>query len=125
MKKGFTLIEMIAVIGIIAIMSIMVMPLIMNQIAEKKEKISDTTNDLIFTAVDLYLNDNISNFPKQVGSKYCVKLETLVSKGYLKSPLKDVKTGKQLDTSRFIKIEVNAYGDYADYVILDKGESCN
>ena len=36
MKKGFTLIEMIAVIGIIAIMSIMVMPLIMNQIAEKK-----------------------------------------------------------------------------------------
>lgn len=123
MKKGFTLIEMIAVVGIIAIMSILVMPLVINQLSEKKEDINETTKELIFTAADLYLNENISN--KQVNVKYCVKLEDIISSGYLKGPLKDVNSGKPIDTSRLLYVEVNEYGEYDNYDILEKGESCN
>ena len=128
MKKGFTLIEMIAVIGIIALMTIMVMPAVVNQIANKKEDISETTNKLIFNAAELYLNDNIVNYPKTIGSKYCIKLETLITEDYLKSPLKDAVSGKNIDTSRRIKLDVNGYGEYDNYELLEKGketEVCN
>ncbi len=125
MKKGFTLIEMIAVVGIIGIMSLLVMPLIINQIGEKKDEISETTYDVIFAAADLYLNDNVATYPKQVNAVYCIKLEELVNSGNLKKPLKDVTTGKLLDTSRYLRVEVNAYAEYDNYEILDKGESCS
>lgn len=125
MKKGFTLIEMIAVVGIIAIMSILVMPAIINQVGEKKDDISKTTYDIIYTAADLYLNNNVSTYPKQTNAEYCIKLEDIVNSGYLKKPLKDVTTGKLLDTSRFLKVEVNEYGEYSNYKLLNKGESCN
>ena len=124
-NKGFTLIEVIAVVGIIGIMSILVMPLIMNQIAEKKDEISETTSTLIFNAADLYLNDNIATYPKQIGNVYCVKINELINKGYLKSPLKDVTSGKNIDTSRVIRLEVNVYREYDNYNILNKNESCS
>ncbi len=125
MKKGFTLMEMIAVIGIIAIMSIIVMPLIINQLGEKKEEISKTTHDVNYTAADLYLNNNVATYPKQVNAVYCIKLEDIVNSGYLKKPLKDVTTGKLIDTSRYLRVDVNAYSEYDEYEILDKGESCS
>lgn len=117
--------EMIAVIGIIGIMSLLVMPLIINQIGEKKDEISKTTYDVIFAAADLYLNNNVATYPKQVNAVYCVKLENIVNSGNLKKPLKDVTTGKLIDTSRYLRVEVNSYGEYDEYELLDKGESCN
>ena len=117
--------EMIAVIGIIGIMSLLVMPLIINQIGEKKDEISKTTYDVIFAAADLYLNNNVATYPKQVNAVYCVKLEDIVNSGNLKKPLKDVTTGKLIDTSRYLRVEVNSYGEYDEYELLDKGESCN
>ena len=125
MKKGFTLIEMIAVVGIIAIMSLLVMPAIINQVGEKKDDLSNAEIDLIATAADLYFNNNVSTYPKQVNAVYCVKLDDLINSGYLKKPLKDIKTGTLIDTSRLLMVEVNEYGEYDNYEILEKGESCN
>ena len=122
MKKGFTLVEMIAVIGIIAIMSLMVMPLIINQISSKKDDISDATKEIIYTATDLYLNNSVKT--KSVGDELCVKIETLMSKGYLKSPLKDVKSGKNINPSQYVKTTVNQHGEYSDYTLLNEGVTC-
>ena len=124
MKKGFTLMEMIAVVGIIAIMSILVMPAIVNQLGEKKEDISKAEMDLIATAADLYFNNNVSTYPKQVNARYCVKLDELINAGYLKKPLKDVSDGKLIDTSRLLAVEVNSYGEYDNYTLLQKGATC-
>lgn len=122
--NGFTLIEMIAVIGIIALMSILVMPTVINQIAEKKNEISDTTEQMIFSAAELYMSDNIADYKKTVGSTYCVKLEKIISAGYLKSPLNDAKTGNKIDTARLVKTEVNSYNEYDNFKILTEDETC-
>lgn len=123
MKQGFTLIEMIAVIGIIALMSLLVMPSIINQIAEKKTEISGVTEKIIYSATELYMNDNSVDYNKTVGSVYCIKLEKIVNAGYLKTPLKDAKTGKQIDTGRLIRVEVNSYNEYDNFEILEKDDS--
>ena len=125
MKKGFTLIEMIAVVGIIGLMSIIVMPTIINQVANKKEDLSDATKKVIFSATELYMNDNINDYPNKPSNIYCIKLQTLVKSGYLKSPLKDVTTNKNIDTSKLVKVMVNEYGEYDNFKMLEKDESCS
>ena len=40
MKKGFTLLEMLAVIVVISILSLIILPNITGQLADKKEEIS-------------------------------------------------------------------------------------
>lgn len=124
MKKGFTLIEMIAVVGIIALMSFMILPAILNQVGNKKEDISEATEKIIFDAAELYLTDNISTYPKTVGSKYCIKLEQLMNAKYLKKPFTDIKTGKEINTNRIIKIIVNSYNEYDSYELLKEKQTC-
>lgn len=124
-RNGFTLIEMIAVIGIIALMAIIVVPTIINQVAGKKEELSEATEKIIFSATELYLEDNAARYPKTVNTVYCIKVEELINDGYLKSPLKDVKTGKEIDGGRRIKLTINPYNEYDNFSILEKGDETN
>ncbi len=112
MKKiGFTLIEMIAVILIMALMTLIVLPTIMNQIQSQKQNISNTALQLIYSANELYLREKEHDYPMYEGATYCVSLESLVNDGKLKSPVEDLKTGKQITLNQIVKTEVNAYGD--------------
>ena len=125
MKKGFTLIETIVVVGIIGLLSILVLPIIINQISSKKEDIAEATKKLIFSATDLYLNNNVNTYPKTPSEKYCIDLQTLIDEEYLKSPIKDVANGKNVNTSRLVKTTVNEYGEYDSFELLSKNETCN
>ena len=119
MKKGFTLIEMIAVIGILALMTLIILPNLLNQINNKKTELSDTMKTMIYSATDLYLNENVTSYPKIVGNNYCVKLQDLVDAGHLKTPLTDIETGGTIDLNQTISITVDAYGQYDDFVLED------
>lgn len=119
MKKGFTLTEMIAVIGIIALMAIMILPKLLNQVNEKRIELSDTTKKMIYSAAELYANENIASYPKIANSSYCIKISTLVDLGYLKKPLTDVKTGKDIDLTNLVKINVDEYNQYGQFDIVD------
>jgi len=112
------LIEMLAVIGIIALMSLLVLPSIINQVSQKKEALSEATRKIIFSATELYFADNIATYPKNKDVTYCVKLEELIKQGYLKSPLKDITTNKEIDINKFVKTTVNSYFEYDSYEIL-------
>lgn len=120
MKKGFTLTEMIAVIGIIALMSLMVVPKIINQVNEKKGELSDTTKQMIFTAADLYFNQNVSICKKNIGNNCQIKLSKLVELDYLDSPLLDIKTGKDINLSQCVSVTVDEYNQYGNYEIIEE-----
>lgn len=119
MKKGFTLIEMIAVILIIAMISITMFPLVMNQLQSQKNKMSETSKKMILTAADLYVSERSNQYPKSISAVYCgVTIKNLVEDGKLKEPLKDFSTGKELDQSQVIKVTINSYGEY-EYDIVE------
>ena len=61
MKKGFTLIEILAVVTIIGLIFILVIPKITTSLKNKKRDVDITTNNLIITAAKNYVNDNWSS----------------------------------------------------------------
>ncbi len=122
MKRGFTLVEMIAVIGIIAMIAAVSFPAIINQLGEKKEQISDVTKKIIFDAADLYFSDHQSEYPKVSGESYCISIDQLVSVGSLQAPIKDYLTGDEIPLTTNVKTTVNSYSEYGSYSLVETCE---
>lgn len=121
MKKGFTLIEMIAVVLIMGLLTLIVFPMILNQVRSQKQNVSETSLQIIYTANQLYLSENKNEYPMLAGSTYCVSLETLVNDGKLKKPLKDFSTGKEIALNQIVKTIVNNYGE-GEYSLVSEKE---
>lgn len=100
MKKGFTLLEMLAVIVVMSILSLIILPNITGQLADKKEEISKVSQKIILSAAELYANEN------NISSK-TITIEDLVKDGKLDEPVKDQKTGKNISLSKEISIDSN------------------
>ena len=123
MKKGFTLMEMIAVIVIIAIITMVSTPLILNQLSNNKDKVSEASKNIIYNATALYLEENTKLYPKVDGTTYCsLTLESLVNDGKLVSPVKDLSSGTEIALNRVIKVYINEYSDY-EYCLVDSNDT--
>ena len=104
-KKGFTLIELMGVITILAIITFLVAPTIINQINNSKDKMDDVTKNLIYSAIDLYLDNKGKDYPKYNGSTYCLTLNDLVEDGQLSAPVLD-SNGDEISLNQVIAIDV-------------------
>ncbi len=119
MKKGFTLIEILAVVTIIGLIFILVIPKIATSLKNKKTDVDTTTNNLIITAAKNYVNDNHDKFDKIDNNTYCLPLTTLTKKDYLDSPVKNVTDDLDITNSKSVKI---TYNKGFKYEVVDKKE---
>ena len=100
MKKGFTLLEMLAVIVVISILSLIILPNITGQLADKKEEISKVSQQIILSAAELYANET--------GNTYqTITINDLVEAGKLEQPIIDQKTGKEISLTKEISIDAS------------------
>ena len=100
MKKGFTLLEMLAVIVVISILSLIILPNITGQLADKKEEISKVSQKIILSAAELYANET--------GNTYqTITINDLVEAGKLEQPIIDQKTGKEISLTKEISIDAS------------------
>lgn len=90
MKKGFTLIEILAVVTIIGLIFILVIPKIATSLKNKKTDVDTTTNNIVLAAAKSYVADNHDKFDKVDFNTYCLPISTLTKKEYLESPVKNV-----------------------------------
>ena len=120
MKKGFTLIEMLVAVFILALISMLVIPTIVNKIAEQKENLNSTTLNMIYSAATLYFDDY--EVVKEKGTSYCVTLDRLVKENYLTSPITDTSTGKEIPLTKYVKTTINSTLNYDKFELTD--ESC-
>ena len=115
MNKGFTLIELIAVVIIVALISIVSVPAVVNQLVTKKQDVSNVTEQIIFDATELYINDNnIVVFDYE-----CVSLDKLVSEGYLTAPIKDAISGEEIELTKQVKATKINSSEY-EFLLTDK-----
>ncbi|MBR3897792.1 MAG: prepilin-type N-terminal cleavage/methylation domain-containing protein [Bacilli bacterium] len=79
-NKGFTLVELLAVIVMIAIVASISVPIIISVINDSRAKSYDRQVEMIKDAAERYVNENALEF-----SENKVSVETLKSTGYLKA----------------------------------------
>lgn len=105
-KNGFTLVELLGVIIIIAALSLVVFPLVMNGFKKNKTAISAATKTLIEDAATAYMNENPNMYEKVDGNIYCISLSQIVDSGNLSSPLNDPTTGNEILLSNKVRVTI-------------------
>ncbi|MBE6159677.1 MAG: prepilin-type N-terminal cleavage/methylation domain-containing protein [Lactobacillales bacterium] len=121
MKKGFTIIELLAVVIIMSLLILIILPNILNSVSNKREDVSDSAKKMIYDATDIYIKENSEIYPNTSESTYCIKLETLVNSGKLVEPIKDLKNDKEVPLSYYVKSSVNEYNQF-DYELVEECE---
>lgn len=116
-NRGFTLVELLAVVTIFAIICVLAIPPILNQVNNNKSAVSNANLEIIYRASDLYINE------VKASSTYCITLQELVDKDLLASPVKDMNTGSALDLNRKVKV-VTDINKKATYSLLASGTAC-
>lgn len=89
MKKGFTLIELMGTIIIIAACALIIIPVVDKELKEGKSKIKDKEIESIKSALDLYMTDiKLDNNDSMTITLYQLKQKGLIDIN-IKNPLKD------------------------------------
>ncbi len=105
-KNGFTLVELLGVVIIIAVLSLVVFPLVMNGFKKNRTEISGVTKKLIEDATIMYMDGKPNLYEKVDGNIYCISLSEIVSSGNLSNPLNDPATGKEVLMSDKVKVTI-------------------
>lgn len=114
MKRGFTLVELLSVIVIISLLTAFAFPKIVDFVNNLTGKTDEVVINMVNSAVELYISENKSSYPKINGNSYCVDLQQLIEEEYLKAPIKI----SDEDVSSFKSIQIS-YDDGFDYKLVD------
>ena len=116
MKKGFTLVELLAVVIIICMLSFIVTSAYKGLINKQETEISSAMEKVISSATNLYVS-NSNKYVKTEGNVYCIKLQEIVDAGNLTSPVQDPVTHEELSLNNYIKVKVS--GGIYEYKYTD------
>lgn len=115
-NKGFTLIELIAVVALLALTFLVVVPSIMNTFNKMtEEKYNRYLND-VFLAAEAYIEGNVAKYKEFIENKetFYITYEELLSSDYLKSTIYDSKNEKTVKDEDFT-VEVYFLEDSDEY----------
>lgn len=109
-NKGFTLVELLAVIVILLAISVIAIPNITASLERNKNKMSESQKKLIASSAELYISENknaITYYSSFVAGTCCLSINTLESMGYLSSD--DLKDANGNVISGYINYINNKY----------------
>ncbi len=97
-KNGFTLVELLAVIVILAVIALITVPIINGTINDSKDRLSDEQYSRVRDAVKTYTAKNVSEDCE------CVTVDELKKQGYLDDVvIRDPKSGNEISGYYTIK----------------------
>lgn len=104
-KNGFTLVELLGVIVIVALISLLVVPKITERFSSKQREASEAAKEVLYAATREYITSNQSQF--STGAAYfCVSIKELINNGNLINPVIDVENGSKISNSTKIDVTV-------------------
>ena len=104
-KNGFTLIELISVIFLLAIMGMIVVPIVENSINGGKDDLYISQIDSIKASLKKYAIEKINQQMKNSGDDVYLSLYDLKIAGYVSVDIKDPRTEKLLPEDMLLRIE--------------------
>ena len=118
-KKGFTLVELLVVVILIAAIVLLALPKITNSVKNYSGEVDEITYSIIKDATKLYVGNNANSFMKRSENTYCVSLNELVEEEYLKNKIE--YNGQDITDTKVIKV---TYNNGFNYELVNKND-CN
>lgn len=120
MKKGFTLVELLATISLIALLLIIVYPKVLNISEQKEKELDDAKRTLINNAVLDYMNMHSNDYPQNesdIGSTYCFSIEMLDYENLIPVEIDDV-----LENYNYVKIKIGLNRNHSYTIFYSEDE---
>ena len=113
-KKGFTLVELLGTLVVIALISILVVPRIINWYSNSTDNYVELNEELIVEGARIYVEDHPNDFPKNAGSVYQVTMQQMINYGSLdENNVKNI--GRESYQNSKVKVVYN--GTYYEYYL--------
>lgn len=114
-KKGFTLIELLMVIALIAIISMILIPNVVNMISTNKQKSCENVKKNIISATKLYVNENKYDLNFTCDNAKYISISTLIEAGKLSIDKNDPINNKDL-SAESVEVTFNCQTKQFQYV---------
>ncbi len=105
-ERGVTLIEMLAVIGVITILFVLVAPSIINFLNNRHDAVEQTTTALVNSAVQMYIEQDPQQYPRNKGDRYCFVLEDLIAEGFVEEGV--IENSEKYSSQNIMQVRVSA-----------------
>jgi len=102
-QKGFTLVELLAVITILGILSLGTVGYVSNMIDKSKKEQIEQQEKSIIMAAESYFQANRSELPKALGEEKTIEIQKLIDSKYLKEK---VQNGNGVDCTAHSTVTV-------------------
>ena len=123
MKKGFTLVELLAVIIIIGVVALIAVPSVMKSIDQSKEKSYSIQVENIEISSKKWATDNIDELDSEYLNSSFVSVNMLRDLGYLaKDKIKNPKTGEEMQGC--VKVAYDSASKTYAYTYDDSNTDC-
>ena len=116
-KKGFTLVELLAVIIILSLVLVIAVPSVNKYIKQSKEKAYDAQISTIIEAAQAYASANSGLLPRKEEFVVKITLGQLKSSGLIKEEVKNPNDDKYFDDA--LTIEIKKKGETYTYDIVE------
>mgnify|MGYP006069958417 CR=1 FL=1 len=119
MKRGFTLVELLGVLLVLAVIALITFPIVTKSIKDNKERLYNSQLEEIKLGAEKWAYKNLSLLPDQDGETITVTLLTLKESGDVPLDVRDPRTGELIPNDMMITIEFKNN----DYIITIDTES--
>lgn len=114
-RKGFTMIELMAVIVVLGLLASIIYPIVNKSINQSKTDLYESQINTIETGARSWGADHLTELPINAGEIKTVTLKDLQDGGYVDKELKNPKTKELFDKNITITITMN--GNSLDYKV--------
>ena len=111
--NGFTLVEVVAIVVVLAAIFLVSVPAISNVSKEDEKKLYDTMVNDLCAAGKSYMYANMQSFPDPsttVGDPITIKIKDLIAYGNVDKDLKNPKTGEKVENN---SLEYTVLSDFS------------
>lgn len=107
-KRGFTLIELVAVVALLSIVGLVVVISVNKQLDNQEKRKYEIYRESILEAAELYVEPRRNMFPElsKLGDSTYITAKDIISANLLDSELENPKTNGPIDQNTRIKITV-------------------